>query len=739
MRAMAHPKSEFKRLSSGIDPIKTVIGLALIPVLYAAVYLYANWDPYRNLEQVDAALVNLDAGAEFDDEHRIIGDDVAEELIDDASFGWRTVKTRDEAAAGTYRGDVQFALIIPEDFSASLASPADFESAEQAQLQIITNEANNYLLTSIVEVLAAELHQSVSEQVGREAADQMLTGFGQIHQELMDAADGADELHTGNTDLAGGLTELREGAGTLSTGAQEIDDGVGQLGQNLITLRTGTGDLASGAAELHTGATDLHSGLVTIDTGVNGIQDGADTLAEGASDLSAGLGRLSTGADQVAEGNEQLSTASHQAAQTLLEVESAAETRLEDSVQSLIDAGIITEEQRQETAEALAPAADDSALVQQAQTARAELSQAQESIDQLAAGAREVADGAAELSSGSAELVAGSSEFSESLPGLSDGLGQARTGAWQLTDGAGELAEGAAVLDTGVARLQNGVGSLAEGTESVKDGSTDLHEGLGNAEDGASDLAEGAQELATALGAGAEDIPNPHDQQREQISEVIGNPLNITETSQAEAGSYGAGMAPFFMGLALWIGTLVMMQVLRPTSARVLLSNVSNFTAAIGSWIPFLLLGMVQSLILYAAVVFGVGLEPAHPVLTLMMLLAASTAFTALIQGVVTLLGNPGKFIIILLLVLQLVASGGTFPAQTLPGALEFLHPVLPLSYVTDGLRHVIYGADTSVIAGALAALGITTLLGLGILLLAVKKHRMWNLERLQPSIEEVA
>ncbi|WP_237090138.1 YhgE/Pip family protein [Nesterenkonia sp. PF2B19] len=114
-------------------------------------------------------------------------------------------------------------------------------------------------------------------------------------------------------------------------------------------------------------------------------------------------------------------------------------------------------------------------------------------------------------------------------------------------------------------------------------------------------------------------------------------------------------------------------------------------------------------------------------------------AFSALVQGVVALLGNPGKMLMILLLVLQLVASGGTFPPQTLPEPLQALHPVLPMSYVVDGLRHVIYGADLATLSTSLAALLATTGVGLTLLVLAIRKKKMWSLKRLQPAIEEAA
>ncbi|GAA1453796.1 YhgE/Pip family protein [Nesterenkonia lacusekhoensis] len=733
------PRAEWKRLTSGFDPIKTVVGLALIPLLYAAVYLYANWDPYGNMDNVDAALVTLDEGAEFDGEHRVIGDDVVDDLLEDESFGWQVVSERELAEQGTSRGDYQFALVIPEDFSASLASPAELEDPEQAQIEIISNEANNYLLSSILDVLAAELHESVSEEVGREAADQMLTGFGQIHQQLEEAADGAGDLQDGAHDLESGLVELHDGSGELSQGASELNDGVGELNDALATLRSGTQDLDEGAGQLSAGSWELFEGIAELDDGAGDLQEGVGALAGGAWELHEGLGELSSGAESVAEGNEQLAGASQAALDVLSEYEEAAAQRTGESVQQLVEAGIISEEQAEEAAAELTPILEESELVGRAQEVRGDLEGAQDSVDQLAEGSRGVADGASELQSGASELHGGASEMAESLPALTDGLGEARSASYSLAEGAGELSEGTQEADAGVGQLQVGAGELSEGTGELEEGAAELDDGLGEALEGTEQLSEGSGELASELGSGAEEVPSPDEQEREQTSSVIGNPLNITQSAQAEAGSYGAGMAPFFMGLALWIGALVMLQVLRPFSPRAVASNASTAAVAFGSWLPFLALSAVQSLLLYSAVTLGLGLEPAHPGLALLVLLAASAAFSALVHGLVALLGNPGKFVAIILLVLQLVAAGGTFPSQSLPGPLESIHPMLPLTYVVDGLRHAIYGADTSVVLSSLGALGAATAVGLAVLLVAIRKNRMWTLKRLHPPIEEDA
>lgn len=732
-------RSEFERMTSSFTPLITILGLAMIPVLYSGIYLYANWDPYDNLDNIDAALVNLDQGGDFDGEYRVIGEDVTQELLDDAQFGWAEVDSVAAADQGVYTGDYHFALIIPEDFSAALASPGSFESADQAIIQITTNEANNYLLSSIVNVLAYEIHGSVAEQVGQETADQMLTGFGRIHQELLDATDGAEQLEDGISDLEDGLQTLHTGAGDLVAGAQELDDGASELSAGVNDLESGLGDLSSGAGELSSGAGDLGAGMGELQSGAGELSSATESLAEGAGELDAGLSNLVGGAEQVADGNEQLAAAGDEAADILHEFEDAAAGRADQAVADLIDAGLITEEEAGEAEEAMSSLAEESALIDRAQSARGELQEAQNSLDALAQGARGVADGAAELQAGSSALSTGASALAGQVPELVAGIDAAAEGAGDLSTAAQQLSSGAASAHSGAEELATGAGQLTAGTSELHDGAEELSGGLDEAVDGAADLHDGAQELVAGLRDGAGEVPNPDADEQAELSEVIGNPLNVQQTSQAEADNYGTGMAPFFLALSLWIGALVILQVLRPANPRALASNANPFSIALGSWIPFLLLALTQTVLLYAAVVFGLGLSPSHPWLALGILLTVSMGYSALVQGLVAMLGNPGKMVCMVLLVLQLVAAGGMFPYETLPGPLQALHQVLPMSYAIDGLRHVIYGGDLAAFSTAIGALLLTAVIGFGILVLAVKRNKTWDLERLSPPIEEAA
>ncbi|MHA7177079.1 YhgE/Pip family protein [Arthrobacter sp. Sr24] len=669
--------SELKRMTGGILPKLTIIALVMVPLLYGAVYLYANWDPYGNLDQLKAAVVVQDEGATTKEGKELTaGKDVADSLVEGHKFDWQLVENAEDAQNGVRSGEFAFALTIPKDFSANLVSPENFDSATQAMMSVTTNDANNYLLTSIVDKVATQVHDSVAQQVGEQTANSLLTGYGTIHAQLVKAADGAKQL-------ADGAATLDTGVGTLKTGSSD--------------LLTGADSLVTGQTQLVTGAKKLQAGAVALEKGLGQLETQTATLPD---DTKA----LSDGAAAVAAGNAALNTKVQNAAGTAEKLDGAVTAAINDKLAQLVSDGVITPEQSIEI--------NDSLKAKAASPSITELK------DQLAADTADIQ----KLATGSADLAAGASKLAAATPKLTGAISQATSGSSELATGAGTLADGqTAALD--------GATQLAAGATKLDTGVSDLKTGSGK-------LSTGAGELATQLRNGAGSIPDPNDKDKQNAAGVIADPIRVDSVSQAQAANYGSGLAPFFLVLALWIGAFMLVQAMRPLTVRALASNAPSWKIALGGWLPFAAVSTTQALLLYAVVKFGLGLEPSHPWLTLGLLLLASLAFTALIQGIVALMGTPGKFVVLILLVLQLVSSGGTFPWQTTPEPLHITHQILPMGHVVEGMRHLIYGADLAPLLPIVLGLLGYMVLGLLLAWAAVTKKKTWTLKTLMPEIE---
>lgn len=768
--------SELKRMTRGTLPKLALIAVTCVPLLYGALYLYANWNPQGNLDKVTAAVVNLDDGGEKDGKFTRVADDVVKNLDDDGTFSWAQVDSREEAADAVASGKYAFALVLPDDFTAALLSPGDFKDASQANIELLTNDANNFMVSNFARTLATSVRTSVAEEVGTETASAMIAGFVDIHSSMDKAADGAQELYDGTLSLgdgvvtlADGTTKLVDGSSELSDGTVKLKGGTSELSSGLDQLVTGekklvdgSNSLADGTSELATGADKLSDGLSTMQSKTKTLPSSVSKLNDGAQSAKKAADQLASGSRQVADGNKQLSDTADDAISVINDLQADTEKQLQnvksdtqDRLDKLVADGILTREQADEIESTVSDSVENSTLsttlknkVDQVNTG---LTGLQGKLHTLSDGSEKVADGNQQLASGLGTLANGTKSLNAAVPSLIDGIStaadgsaklatgahSAHSGAQKLADGQKSALSGASQAAEGAKTLDSGAGSLVTGADQLHSGLVKLSDGVGELSDGTTKLQDGSNELATGLGDGVKQVPNPNKNTSDELSDVIGNPVNVENTKQSEAQVYGEGLAPFFMTLATFIGVLILTQVMRPITKRALLSNGSNWKISLGGWIPFAAVAVIQTSLLYAVVHFGLGLHTAHPWMAWFLLVFAALCFSALIQGCFALLGTAGKFVVLVLMVLQLVTAGGTFPWETLPEPLHFLHQILPMGNVVVGLRHLVYGAELNVLSAVAGSLLIYTAIGLLLSMLAVRKGKTWTLKTLQPELKE--
>ncbi|MEH3089209.1 MAG: YhgE/Pip domain-containing protein [Microbacterium arborescens] len=645
MKIPALITAELRRLTATRMSVVALVALMLVPVLYGGLYLWANQDPYGKFADIPVALVDLDTGAPSSDGTGTVdyGSQVAEQLIDGGAFGWQRMSAI-EAQEALRTGEVDFSVTLPEDFSLALTSAAG-EAPRQATIALATNDANNYLASSIGTQAVERIRSSVAELVGREAASRLLTGISDIRAQLQSATDGANQLV--------------DGAGQALTGANQLADGTGRLSSGAVQLRDGAGTLADGASQLATGTR---------------------SLADGAGDLAAGAAQVSDGTAQIAGYADRARSAVDEAAGQLPQVRS-------DIAQVLADRGL-DQAQIDDVLSRLDPIGD------RLEAGAARVDDAVGQIDRLATGAAQVSSGAAQLSSGAAQAADGAASVSDGANRLAEATGEAAAGAAQLDDGAKQLAGGLGTLDGGLVTLRDG------------------------------------------LSSGVAQLPDSSQQLRDQQAQTIADPVSVDSGNLARAGEYGAGLAPFFAALAGWIGIYALFLIVKPISRRAVTALRSPVRVTLAGWLTPAMLGSVGMVVLFAVLSFALGFNFSSPIGTLGMLLTASFTYAAIILALNVWLGSVGQFVGLVLMVLQLVTAGGTFPWQTLPAPLATLHHVLPMGYVVDGMRQLMYGGDLSRVSLDLAVL-FTWMAG-ALILAAIGVTRMTHgrtLRDLQPSL----
>lgn len=711
--------TELRRFRRGLLPRLAVGAMVLVPLLYGALYLWAFWDPTGNMDRLPVALVNADTGATLDDEPLAAGTEVTDQLVDSGDLDWRLTDAQD-AADGVADGTYYFAVTIPADFSADIAS-AGGDDPTAAQLQVTYNDANSFLASTLGRTAMAQVQSAVSATIGEQAVDTMLVGLGSARDGFATAADGALTLRAASGDLSTGAHQVADGAVSAADGAARLADGSGTLATGTDTLASGAGQLASGAATLSSGAGQAAQGAATLASGAGQLASGASTAAQSSTTLAGGAHAVRQGVDTLAAST----TAMSAAAQTLTGSLGTLGTTLTQVAQQNAAAGdLATAGQIQAALTTLQTTVDGLGLPDADEQAAAA-----QQLTKLVQGAHDLDAGAGALSAGLGTLATKSGE-------LAAGASQLSAGTSQVASGAQQLAGATSTLSAGATRLQTGSHDLADGAAELATGTGTLADGAGQVADGTDQVGDGAQQIADGLSDGAAQIPDDSDATRTARADVISSPVSLSSDDLAQAEGFGEGFAPFFIPLALFVGALITWLLLRPLPSRALATPAAGWRTAFAGYLPALAIGVAQVAVMLAVIHWGVGLEMSTALGTIGFTLLVAATFLALQQMLVAVLGPAaGKVAILALLMLQLASSGGTYPVETTPAFFRAIHPLLPMSYAVTGLRQTITGGVDGRLWLSVAVLGVVLLGSLALTAWRAGRLRTWSLSRLHPAL----
>ncbi len=422
----------------------------------------------------------------------------------------------------------------------------------------------------------------------------------------------------------------------------------------------------------------------------------------------------------------------------------------------------ITESVRSALAERVSTEAASTFLVGFAEI-RDELDNAKKGADELKDGLKDAVGGSAALERGARRLMAGAEEVADgndrvasrarSIAGVSSQIVRdyqrvrstliSRLNRMNLTPGQRQYILGAygylgQRISLGNNAIQDASGSLnrlAAGSDDVTAGARDLERGAGELSDGLRDLRDGSGELSKGLTDGVDNIPTVDDETRDRMSETIGDPVDVQNVAQTKADTYGEGLAPFFLALAAWIGGYALFLLVRPLSSRATAANQTPFRVAFGGWLTPALIGTLQMGLLAAVVLYVIDIGSDDIPLTIAFLVLTSWTFIAIVHCLNAWFGMAGQFFALVLMVLQLVSAGGTFPWQTIPEPLQWVHYAAPRSYAVDGLRQLMYGGAMELAGYDAAVLFAWLVVALTLTAMAARRQRTWTVKRIKPEL----
>lgn len=438
-----------------------------------------------------------------------------------------------------------------------------------------------------------------------------------------------------------------------SSDLKKASDGAGEL-------QIGLASAASGNLKIESGLHDAINGNHSITNGLNEIYNNQSTLTDGLSKAASATNTLKDGSSEISSSQDKLKNGLNDLSNALTKVESAT---------TQIQAGLSAAEQIINNYIAAHPesASELTAASQTLTATNGGLTQASSGINQINTKTKEAADAVGAINVGQSKITAGLSTLNQSLV-------SAQNGSSKLTSGSYELITGSNKLTLGLNSLSSGVGTLQSGLITAENGSSELKNKLAS---GANKAAESSSE-----------------QKASAETPVMSSPISVKNNSYDTVANYGSGLTPYFISLGLWVGGIMTFFVIdfekKPKKKSDILTKYAMLC----------IIGLVQSIVLDTILICCLGLNVENPWQFYGFTILVSLSFMAILQLFIHNLGNIGRYIAIILLVLQLTSAAGTFPKETLPAFFQIINPLLPMTYSISGIRDIVFTNELSNLVG---------------------------------------
>ena len=667
-------RAEWKHLFSNKILLISMAVISFIPILYSGFFLGSIWDPYGQTKNLPVAFVNEDKGASLNGKALNVGESVEKKLKDNHDLGWEFV-SKQQADEGVNSGHFYAVVTIPSDFSQKAASITESEP-QQAVINFTTTPAKNYIGSLVSNQAAAKVKSSVSEQITQAYAKGILENLDKLGIGLDTAANGASTLH--------------DGLGRLQSGAQTYVGGVKQLAVNQQSLTGGLAQLSDGSRKLQAGLGQLSNNLPT-ESQLSQLSNGMKQLQSGINQLNASVSNPSPAL--VAQQNKVETTA-----QTLVQTMRASESDL------LTAGGTL-----QALSTQAAASGSDSTTISSSQISN--ISQAFTKTKAIIAQTGTLRE---DLQTLIQQLSAQQTQLQVGVSALNNGVNQLTPNAITAFNGYNSVRFANNQLLAGSASLTNGLSEAKSGSQKLANGASLLESRSGALIDGTSQLTSGADTLANKLADASNRIKiQPTGTTTQQ---QIANPVKSEMIEKGNVPNYGYALSPYVLSLSLFVGAIVL-NVIYPIR-----KTFSEQESAIRWWLSKAsvagVAAFMQATILMLVMVFFLGLTPEHPAHFIGAIYLTSFAYMSIVSLLVIVLDNPGRFLAMVLLVLQLGSSEGTFPIQTANGFFQAINPLVPMTYsiralrqaISGGLDNAFYGGSMWVLAGFLLVVNLLTI-----------------------------
>lgn len=661
--------ADARRLSSNVVAIVIIMGLSIIPALYAWFNIMSNWDPYGEsaTSQMHIAVYSEDKGVTYDKFKLCMGDTVVEGLESNKTIGWIFSDTKEDAMEEVYSGDCYATFIIPENFTEDMLS---FLSGDPVnpQIEYYENSKKNAIATKITSKVKTTVQQTVNTSV--------VSNITKIASQSGEAIVGSSQ----DINLLGNIvSKLKEMDSSLSTYSDILS--------TFALLTDSAGELVGSTQSLLPGIEGM------IDNGqstVNGMQGSVLSGAQTASTISSMVDiSLGTVKDQLDLFNGSIKKIDVNTDISLPQANFDALNELANNTFDVIsDLGIADQND-------LASAKENfNAIGAQMESLKSDASLTAEKLEAL----KQSIEMEVSACQSAIDELKGSFDYditpkiSDSVYDMEYALIETQTLLGSLDDSFPDINN---ALDSYAKVLESGNADIVETKEYVDE----IRNGLSTVINGLNDLEndEQYQEVTQMLKT------DPT-----LIADFVTSPISMDEQKIYEIKNYGSAMSPFYTVLALWVGGLINVALIHvKVKDNKEIEGVKGRHKYFGRYIVFFLIGQVQTLITVLGDLYFVDIQCKHRFLFWLACSITSLMFTIFMYSLTVAFGNVGEAVAVVVMVIQVAGAGGTFPVEVLPEVYRMIYKYLPFTYAMNALRECVGGMYRFTYAKCLGVLGI--------------------------------
>ncbi len=657
-------KRDVEELISNKVVLYIMIGLCVLPSFYAWFNIYASWDPYKNSANLKIAIVNEDLGAEVMNQSFNAGDLLEENLKKNNNFDWQFLSKKD-AIERINTGEVYAYILIPQNFSKDISSILA-KDVRQANLDYVVNEKINAIAPKFTEKGADTIKNKINEEVVGVLVNKVLSGSSIAGYAFNQSVPKLNLIYESLKNLRKNIDDIDVSLGNLKNYGSDVTSNINKKPINL-------GEYQSKIDNAKNMATQVNNAVEKMDSNVKNIQNLVDRdLSTLGAISSSSVGFLNNMKSMIDTGSTESIYIMNNLGDKLSSMQSINQSILNfyKSVNSFFPNRVTGKliNRHENLSSSIDRAINTlNALKEEVSGASANSS---DTLSNLQTALNDINNQAFQVSSDFRN------DFTPVLNSMNASTVKMSKDAQAALDKASKIGP---ALQTVMDQAPNVNRKTSEKIDNIRSQLPVTKELL--------DLSISDMEKLLS----SDEIKTLSDVLQFDVykrAEFLKNPVNLKSKSIYHIENYGTAMSPFYTVLACWVGIVLL-------SAVIGISTKDKFRASeifLGRMYLYLLIGILQAAICAIGDLFVLKITVEHPILFILASVYTSIVFCIIIYSLVSLFGNIGKAIAIIMLVLQIGSSGGTYPIQVVPGLFKFLSPLLPFTYSIGLLRETIAG-----------------------------------------------